>query len=105
MYASHEDAQVDQDNGPGNCEDVTPFTTLEANKQLSKIAKRKASDDSGLVVDMLQEGSDTLLDIIVSVFKEILKPNPKPPEMSKASRVRVLLKKCDPKLPDNCRPI
>ena len=59
----------------------------------------------GLVVEMLQEGSDMLLEIIADVSSEILKPDPKPPSMWKECRVRVLLKKGDPKLPDNYRPI
>ena len=46
-----------------------------------------------------------LLDVIIEIFNEIVKPAPCAPTVWKESRVRVLFKKGDARLPDNYRPI
>jgi hypothetical protein len=89
----------------GACEGVEAFTIDEARKQLQKMAKNRAADDSGLVVEMLQEASDYTLQVVVEIFNEILQPEPQTPDAWKTSRIKVLYKKGDQKLPENYRPI
>ena len=43
------------------------MTSGEIRKQLKKMAKHKAADHKGLVVEMLQEGSNKLLELIADV--------------------------------------
>ena len=43
------------------------------------MAKNKAADESGLVVEMLQEATDLLLQLIVEIFNEIVQPTPQAP--------------------------
>ena len=81
------------------------ITSGEIRKQLKKMAKHKAADHKGLVVEMLQEGSNKLLEIIADVFNDILGGTEAPPDEWKKSRIIVLYKKDDPTLPDNYRPI
>jgi hypothetical protein len=52
----------------GPCEPVAAFTVAEAMDQLRKMARNKSADDSGLVVEMLQEASEQLLQTTVEVF-------------------------------------
>lgn len=60
----------------GSCEEVPALSNSEVEAVLKVMANNKASDDSGLVVEMLQEGSGFLIDITVELFNEILKPEP-----------------------------
>jgi hypothetical protein len=72
LYA-HKDEEL---NGPlveeETEERVEAFTVQEAIAQLGSMAKGKAPDASGLVVEMLRDGSNTLLRIIVDLFNDIL---------------------------------
>eukprot|EP00973_Karenia_brevis_P000238 33040-Karenia_brevis.AAC.1 len=69
------------------------------------MAKNKASDRTGLVVEMLQKGSVELRNLIAEVFTDILRGKSGAPAAWKKSFVSVLYKKGDPKIPDNYRPI
>ena len=69
------------------------------------MAKNRSANDSGLVAETLQEASDLTLELIVGVFNEILQPVPVTPEAWRQSRVKVMFKKGDQKLPANYRPI
>jgi hypothetical protein len=106
LYASRKPvAPADKYSGGGMPETVQPFTVEEASKELKKMAKKKASDTAGLVIEMIQTCSQGMLSAIVDTFNTILKPAPVPPASWKESVVKVLYKKGDPKKPDNYRPI
>ena len=69
------------------------------------MAKKKASDTAGIVVEMIQNSSREFLQTIVDIFNQILQPTPLTPSSWKESAVKVLFKKGDPKQPENYRPI
>ena len=64
-----------------------------------------AADEQGIVDELLHLGSDQLLAILAEIFTAALRPQTAVPEYRKASSIRVLLKKGDPRLPENYRPI
>ena len=63
--------------------------------QLNKMARNKASDDAGLVIEMVQHGSDALLQTILDISNDIIKRVPQAPQVWRESTVRVLYKKGD----------
>eukprot|EP00973_Karenia_brevis_P004044 556699-Karenia_brevis.AAC.1 len=69
------------------------------------MAKKKTSDESGLVVEMLQQGGDTLRQIIAWLFTCCLQRPGQHPTKWKSSLISVLHKKGDAKSLDNYRPI
>ena len=85
-------------------EDVQRFSVKELKDQLAFMKKGKAADQGGLVVEMLQLASDDLLGSIAALFDEVLFSCEAPCEWKK-SRISVLFKKGDPKMPGNYRPI
>jgi hypothetical protein len=84
---------------------VAAFTVEEARDQLKKMARNKSADDSGLVVEILQEASEQLLQTTVEVFNEIFQQDQKAPAAWRKSCIKVLFKKGDAKMPENYRPI
>ena len=89
----------------GETEAAEPFTVDEAVGELKKMAKKKASDTAGLVVEMIQHCSRDFLKTIVGIFNQILQPTPLTPSSWKEATVKLLYKKGDPKQPENYRPI
>ena len=67
--------------------------------------KRKAADENGLVVELLQYSSDTLIGLVADVFDDLIQGRAGAPENWKRTRLKVLLKKADPQMPGNYRPI
>lgn len=67
----------------------------------SKMARKKAGDQAGIIVEMLQHGSAHLRTVIAELFTDILKEGTATPASWKKSFVTVLYKKGDPQLPDN----
>ena len=52
---------------------------------------------------MLQDGSKLLLQTILDIFNDVLSESPETPAAWRKSRVRVLFKKGDVRLPENYR--
>eukprot|EP00973_Karenia_brevis_P056956 7922668-Karenia_brevis.AAC.1 len=69
------------------------------------MGKGKAADVKGLVVEMLQAGSDVLLDCVAQLFTKIFQQQGSHPDAWDNSLVTVLFKKGDPQMPGNYRPI
>eukprot|EP00973_Karenia_brevis_P026393 3641509-Karenia_brevis.AAC.1 len=61
------------------------------------MAKKKSSDRSGVVAEMLQQGTLQLRELIAEVFKDILKGAIQTPACWKQSFITVLFKKWDPR--------
>ena len=80
------------------------FTGKEVKTQLRFMAKGKAGDNAGLVVEMLQSSSDAFMEAMADMFNDILSTATTPAAW-KHSRVKVLFKKGDAKMPENYRPI
>ena len=61
-------AHKESANIPG----IGGFVIAEVKEQLAKMSKGKASDRSGLVVEMLQLAGDGLLEALTQVFNDVL---------------------------------
>ena len=66
--------------------------------------KNRAADSCVFDIEMLQEGIDILLQAVLDVLKDILKPVPQTPPACAESRVRVLYKNGDARQAENYRP-
>ena len=69
------------------------ITVAELKCQLKKMAKDKSSDGNGMVVELLQWAGDDLIQLIASVFTDILKVDAPVPKQWKVTKLKVLLKK------------
>ena len=67
--------------------------------------KGKAADKSGVAIEMIQLGSEKLLEIIADLFNTLMFTSCDPPDLWKQSLITVLHKKGDIRCPDNYRPI
>lgn len=106
LYAAQKvGATAEESWRSGPCDAVPEFTMEEIRQELKQMSKNKAADSTGLVIEMLQEGSDLLMQTILDIFNQLLKPAPETPTAWKESRVIVLFKKGDPRQADNYRPI
>eukprot|EP00973_Karenia_brevis_P081632 11317413-Karenia_brevis.AAC.1 len=65
----------------------------------------KAKDPSDVVAEMLKHGGAVLRETILDLYNDILISHTEPPEKWRQTRLVVLFKKGDPKLPGNYRPI
>jgi len=65
----------------------------------------KAADTLGISAAMLMVDCPALLDIILEVFNDVLRPAGEVPSTWRSSRLVVIFKKGDPALPSNYRPI
>ena len=82
LYAAREGADMlDGSWREGSCEEVSRFAIEEMVLQLKKMARNKASDDAGLVIEMVQHGSHALLQTILDIFNDIIKPVPQAPQV------------------------
>ena len=84
---------------------LKPFTREELTDALSKMSKGKAADDSGIVAEMLKHGNKALLDAILNLFNDIVVGGQGIPSKWKMTRLTVIFKKGNAKLPSNYRPI
>ena len=82
--------------------EVTPD---EVNNHLKAMRRGKAADESGIVAEFFLQGNESLVDILADTFSGVMRPHETIPEYWKASSIRVLFKKGDPRLPENYRPI
>ena len=76
----------------------------ELSTALAKMKNGKAKDGSGIVAEMLKHGGGALREAILELFNAVLVPNAIPPDSWRQTRLKVLFKKDDPKLPKNYRP-
>ena len=63
------------------------------------MAKGKAGDNAGLVMEMLQSSSDAFMEAMAGMFNDILSTATTPAAWQH-SRVKVLFKKGDTKMPE-----
>ena len=76
----------------------------ELREQLNKLANGESCDSSGLVAEMIKVPSDNVLELILILFKDVI-TSMIPPSSWKKSKIAVLCKSGDAKLPGNYRPI
>ena len=65
----------------------------------------RARDMSGIVLEMFKLDCEPLHSMILEVFNDVLRPDAEPPCDWRCSRLVVIFKKGDHKLPSNYRPI
>ena len=82
-----------------------PVDVEEVQRALRKIKRGKAFGDYGLMAEMLKSSHTGLLVIIAAVFTDILHGLGGVPDTWMSSRLVVIFKKGDPKLPKSYRPI
>ena len=104
LYGSRT-AFVFNDSRQTAAEDLSEITDGEIQTALKKMAKNRSGDRTGMVAEMLQEGSQQLRTVIAYMFTLVLRGEWVAPSAWKTSYVMVLYKKGDPKLPGNYRPI
>jgi len=96
LYATRRiDEVIKPDMTSRECVPVQPITADEVRACLSKMAKCKAGDEQGIVVEMLQKGGDHLMQVLVELFNDILDPASMPPEQWRMAKLIVLFKKGD----------
>ena len=72
---------------------------------LNSMRNGKACDPAGVRAEMLKVDCPILHESILDLFNEAIQPNALFPEDWRTSRISVILKKGDPQLPGNYRPI
>ena len=81
------------------------ITLQELRATIAKAKKNRACADDGLAMEMLQELPDSALTLLAMLLTDVLRATARPPSSWQVSRLTVLLKKGDAKLPKNYRPI
>ena len=81
------------------------FSMEELTCALRKLKNGKTKDGAGIAAEMLKQGGDDLHIAILDLFNDVLAPGASPPDTWKRSRLKVIFKKGDGKLPKNYRPI
>ena len=73
-----------------NCGKIPKVTAEEVKHQLQKMAKRKAGDARGIVIEMIQKGGKLLMEQLAELFSDILSQDKVPPNYWKETRLKVL---------------
>ena len=72
---------------------------------LKTLKRDKAMDDSGIIAKMLKDASHSLLEAVLGMFNDVLMLDADVPATWCRTKIVVLFKKGDPKLPAMYRPI
>jgi hypothetical protein len=84
---------------------IPRITWEEVRAQLATMKNGKAADSAGIVAEMVKVGGTRLYEVLASLFNEIMLEQGMPPDEWKHTRIKVLFKKGDPRLPSNYRRI
>lgn len=84
---------------------VPEVSAQEVKTCLSKMARKKAQDYYGIVVEMPQQGGDYFMQAVAQLFTDILDPENEPPGQWRETRLLVLHKKGERQDAGNYRPI
>lgn len=88
-----------------NREHLPKITAHDIKHELKQMGKKKAGDQAGLVIEVLQHGSEDLFHTIAVMFTGCVRGQAEVPAIWKQSCIPVLFKKGDATQPDNYRPI
>ena len=112
VFATFYESLYSIEQGETNFEDnpIRTAVTLQEIKShvrdiISTMKKNKTCAEDGLVAEMLQTGNEGLLNAISMVFTDLLAHKSPIPTSWRNSKLIVLFKKGDVKLPSNYRPI
>ena len=84
---------------------IPPFTMQELERELKNLKSGKASDQKGIIAEMVKINSHELRLVLLDLYNAILTPTTTPPATWKQSMITVLYKSGDASLPQNYRPI
>lgn len=85
---------------------IEPFTANELILAIRKMKRGKCADESGIIAEMLKDGSSALCECLIDLFNDVLDPEKLPPDNWKRTKLVVIFKKGAPKLvKQNYRPI
>jgi hypothetical protein len=99
---------------PGRCPEIyatvtghsiPPFVLDELMTAIKRMKLGKARDKSGIAAEMIKLDCPLLHSMILELFNDVLIPDGQLPADWRSSRLVVIFKKGDPKLPGNYRPI
>jgi len=85
--------------------ELIPITLQELTAALGLMKRGRAMDESGVIAEMLKDGSQTLLAAILDLFNDVLSLRQQPPAEWRKTKLIVIFKKGDPTCPGNYRPI
>ena len=105
LYRSKCAARSEQTYTPTNDVCIPMFSLDELTRALKQMKLGKVHDTSGIAVEMINISCPLLHEMILELFNDVLRPDAQPPSDWKSSRLVVIFKKGDPKLPGNYRPI
>ena len=99
--------RIGEDTYPESTAAKSPplFTISELDDAVKLLQTGKARDKNGIAAEMIKVDCPELRDMMLEVFNDILQPEASPPSEWRQTRLVVLLKKGDPALPSNYRPI
>ena len=103
LYKSRGPAEAHQ-HLPGGVPPIPTFSLEELQAALKKMRPGKSRDTSGIAAEMLKIDCPILQQMVLDLFNEVCTSHTLPPDWRK-SRLVVLFKKGDPKMPGNYRPI
>ena len=86
----------------GPLDEVTIEELCEA---LRSLKRGRCKDERGIVAEMLKDGSHCLFAAMAELFNDVMLHKKHPPDEWRRTKLIVIFKKGDPKLPANYRPI
>ena len=81
------------------------ITADEVKAALGTLKNRRKGADDGLVAEMLKTGHQGLIETLTAFFDDILQGSLQPPDSWRTSKLKLIIKKGDPELLQNYRPI
>ena len=75
------------------------FTMCELKHALKSMKRGKAQNEAFIVVNMMKDGTNSLLQCILEIFNDVLDFRDGPPSIWEQTRLTVILKKGDQQLP------
>ena len=72
---------------------------------IQRLKRCEASDKAGIAVEMLKDGNEVLLNVLLDMFNDIISQQIDFPASWQSTLIKVLFKKGDCTLPQNYRPI
>ena len=84
---------------------IPPFTYNELDTELKKLKDGRCADTNGAFVEMIKKGGETIRNVLLDLFNEVIKQDQQAPEQWKQNMLTIVFKKGDPKDPGNYRPI
>ena len=89
----------------GTSGDIPPFSRSELVAEIQGLKTGKAKDTSGVMAEMIKDGGDVVVDVLLVLYNEILASVAATPDDWKQTAPMVLHKSGDRSLPQNYRPI